>query len=438
MVREVLLDPIALLVLAGCCWAASGVASHGAEAGSAGPAVVAATAIILLVIATVTIADALLFDLSENTLLRTLPLGESGFLELRRAELAWWLWPLAALAASVAGSAAGTSGTIAIILTAIGCLDLAPLIAMHLRRAVGPRRRMVLTSAAVGTIVAAALCSNHAAEAGATTLAPALGLLLFGGGRWVGRSRARTFLRLHPHTASQVASRGSRANGITWSLWSRFVWLPSTLKARVLRDIVLLGRGWDLRGAALLALSPLSCLYLEGSLATVPNEAALSWRVLQSTALGSAVIAYAVGPGIYVLRSRAMSWERIAPTPGRNAALSSLCYGFLFATLHGALTLSVVAWSHDGSHDHAVVSLILPVLALEYSMVHFAALFSLSNGIGRRVSGEVMIVPSLVLVAIVLAGVSMLWTWAAPLYFVVTAGMVGQAIAAYERVEVTW
>ncbi|HCP44720.1 MAG TPA: hypothetical protein DIU15_01605 [Deltaproteobacteria bacterium] len=438
MVREVLLDPIALLVLAGCCWAASGLASHGAGMASAGPVCVASAAIVLLLLATVAIADALLFDLHENLLLRTLPLGEAGFLELRRAELRWWLWPMAALAMSIAGSALGTAGVVAVALTAIGCLDLAPLGAMHLRRTAGPHRRTVLVASGACTVLATALGATQSAGSTGDVLPIALGLLLLVAGRWAGRSRAASFVRLHPPIASQVASRGSRGMGSSWSMLAKALWLPAPLKARLLRDLVLLMRGWDLRGAALLALSPLSCLYLQGSLDVVPSEAALSWRVLQSTALGSAVIAYAVGPGVYVLRNRTMNWERIAPRPGRSAALASLAYGFLFATLHGAMTLGVVAWSHDGRYDHALGSLALPVLALEWSMVHFSALFSLGNGIGQRVSGEVMIVPSLVVVAVALAGVSMLWPWAAPLYFLVTGGMVGQAIHAYERVEVTW
>jgi hypothetical protein len=343
-----------------------------------------------LAIATL-IADSLLFASKDNELLRTQPLGRDGLLRVRRAELGWLLQPL----------------------------------------------RIVLLLAVAGRtgwgLAAGAWLATHFFPA------PALRLAIFL--RLRGRS-LRALISLRPEDFERLASEAqteppAERGRLSWFL-HRALPLPPRIRSRLVRDTLLLVRGQDLRGAFLIALSPLSFLLLRDELAVLKRTELLEWRTLTCAALGGAAIAYAVGPGIHLVRAHVLSWERVSRGAGRNALIAALIYALSFALLHGLGTLATVHLAEGGRFASHVPELIAPVLILELAMAHFVVLFTMGASSGRKVHGEGTLVLALPIVAVAVA----IAAWFSPgwaiLYFAVTGGMAAQAVDRYEQVEVSW
>ena len=346
--------------------------------------------LILLALASL-LADSLLFSSRDNELLRTQPLGPDGLLRVRHAELGWQLQPL----------------------------------------------RIVL-------LLALAPQEGWALAAGAWLVthllpAPALRIALFV--RLGGRSLSSLFV-LNPadfeRLASESITASPRRRGALWHTLQRILPLPARLRTRLVRDIILLVRGRDLRGAFLLAVSPLSYLLLMDELAVLKRPELVGWRTLTCAALGGAAVAYAVGPGIHLLRGRVMAWERVSQHAGRDAVRAALVYGLSFALLHGLGTLATVQFAESGRFASHVAGLIAPVLILELAMAHFVVLFTMGASTGKKVHGEGTLVLAVPIVAVGIAIAAWFSPWLAALYFILTGGMAAQALSRYEQIEVSW
>ncbi len=440
IVREVLIDPISWLLLAVSCWFLLRVATPLASPGTWGCVLVPAAALCTATVVAMLTADRLLFSERDNEVLRVQPLGEDGFYKVRSRELHWWAWPPALLAAA-AGLSVGSWTVAAATLAgslATGGIGIGG--ALLLRGWFGARRGLV--AATLVGVPLAGLWLGSASPLPRPDLGPWLAIAP--GLLWLllGTAAVPISLRMFRHSferlASDAAVRDRSEPGRMWHLMMALVPAPLTLRARLTRDLVLLTRGWDPRGALLIALSPLSCLYLADLLEQSIREAPMTWRVLEAAALGAAAIAYAVGPNIHVLRNEAMAWSRTSPRPGRNSLRGALAYGLLFAIAHGGLVLLTVALVRDGRYLDRVADLTFPVLALEAGMVHFAVVYSMAESLGRRVAGEGALILALACIAAGLAVVGYLYPLALPLYLVLMVGLVAQAVQRYESLEVTW
>ena len=337
------------------------------------------------------LADSLLFRSMDTELLRTQPLGSDGVLRVRQAELGWLLQPLRAilllvLAARVGWGFAGAGWLITHALP-------------------GPLLRLSVFLRLRGRSLSA------------------LWLL-----------RPEDFERL----SSEAVAASPKTRGRMWQLLQRALPLPTSLRSRVIRDVILLSRGRDLRGAFLLLLSPLSYLLLRDELEVLKRPELLSWRTLTCAALGGAAVAYAVGPGVHLLRNRVLSWERLNPRAGSQALRAALIYAFGFALLHALGTLATVHFAADGRFADQVPSLAGQVLVLEIAMAHFVVLFTMGASSGKKVHGEGTLVLALPIVAVGVAVAAWFSPGWAALYFLGTTGMAATASARYEQIEVSW
>ncbi len=428
--RGTLLDPMVWIGTVIATWAAGravGLAPAGTLAAQLAPACFA----VALILAGASLGRDLLFDRPENDLLRTLPMGPTGLLQVRRAEVGWWTTLPAIVTASlvwgIAGPAAGLGVLVAPRLGAAASCRLAVAAA---------KRPRLLGSGALGS-AALPLGARIVPPIGPTWVPLVLLGLVLGAAVLLGRGGEAAFLAHYEGTASQLRARSRRPRGAAWRILERVLPLPAPLRARVLRDLVLLADGRDGRGLALLLLSPLAFLMLfeAGSL---PASARLPWTVLSAAALGGVAVAWAAGPGIHAVRGEVLSWERLAPRPGQRALTASLLYGLGFALLHGVGLLAVVALAEGGRHAALVPSLVLPVLILEASLAHFVVVSIASTTDGRRAAGEGTLVLSLPIVAVAVALAGALAPWALPVYFLVTIPMARQAAARLDTVDVTW
>lgn len=434
LASSALLDPFSLVGAVAAAWAchragAAWVAGDAFRAAALGPLV-----LVGLTLLASALASGLLYDRRENDLLRSLPLGPAGFLRLCQQELHWWtVVPRLLGAAAVWGGADATAAAV-VFLGGWGATR-AGLATSLLLRARG--RRLGVRGAAVLLVgVGAGLRLTVGPElpiaAWAVAAIPAGALA---GSASLPRS---LWPRLGAVRLSEAVNRPRRA-GFAWAgLLDRVAPLPGPLRARLLRDLLLLIRGRDVRAALLLALSPLACLYLVDELGRSGSAQALTWRVLSAAALGGAAVAYAGGPAVHLLRARALAWERGAERPGRRHLTGAMLWSLGFATLHGLLILATVAFAQGGARAGLVPSLILPVLGLELAMAHFVVAFVAGATDGRRIAGEGTIALMLPVVALGVALVGLLAAWALPLYFVVTANMVGQGARRIDTMEVSW
>ncbi len=415
-VRGLVVDPIALLGTAVCAWALARTGAVGTGAALLG----------LIALAT-TVADDLLFRRPDGDLLRVQPLGPTGFLRVRQAELEWWMRLPALLAAAAAAGAGGAAAGGAALVAGWLVPPLGLRLALTLRGLGGRRAMHGLWLLALGAL-AAPLPHDWwvAAPVALLALAARPGL--------EASYRAR-FDRL----ASDAATAPRRRRAIAWPLLSLLARpLPGPLRARVVRDATLLVRGRDPQGLVLLLLSPLSCLLLRDELATLPSRAAMPWRVLTCAALGGAAVAYAIGPGLHRIRIGAMAWERTAPRPGRRAVAGAMAYAIPLALLHGGATLATLAAVQGGRFAPDVGMLALPVLGLEASLAWFVVAFVLGAQSGRRITGEGTLTLSLPVVGVGVAIAGVLMPALVPAFFVLTAPMLASAARRFERVEVTW
>ena len=414
--RELLLDPLT--------WA--GVLVAGWALHRTGVLEAEAALLALMGLATLQ-GDELLFRRRHGELLRTMPLGEDGFLRVCRTELGWWMHPARILAAAAASSDGGALTGVGVWLAATLAPSLGLRLAIALRRGFGGRGRLLALLPAVIAVPAPLPWSWEA-----ILVFAALALL-------ASRDLRAAFQRDFQRLASDACTAPAARSGATWRVLAALTRpLPVPVRARVVRDLVLLLRGRDVQGALLLLLSPLSCLLLVDELATMPSRAALPWRVLTAAALGGGAVAWAVGPGIHRVRNVVMSWERLSPRPGDRAMSGSLVYGLALALLHGGATLLTLALAQDGRFVADVPALILPVLGLELAMAHYVVAYTMGATRGRRVAGEGTIVLALPVVAVGVALAAMFHPGLVLLYFVLTAGMFSAGVRRYERVEVTW
>ena len=442
IVRGVLIDPISWLLIGASAWGLHRFAGGISQPGTLGASLLILTVLSGAVVFASIYADRLLFLEAENDFLRAQPLGELGFYRLRSVELSWWLRAPAVLAGA---AGLGASGWWLAILSAATVLALSALglgLSLILR---GPLRQLRSAVRILGLglpALALYLFGGQSIPATATPLEawlPACAAFALLSAALAARVLAPTlFRRQFDELSSLAAVRDRSDTGRFWSTLNACLPLPLPLRARLSRDLVLLARGWDARGALLLLLSPLSCLYLAEALSGSMREAAVLWRSLEAAALGAAAIAYAVGPNIHILRADTMVWSRTAPNPGRNELRSALLYAALFATMHGTLILGTVATVRDGRFADQLLVLAGPVLALEIFMVHFAVVFSMAESLGRRVAGEGALILALACVGAGLAVIAILYPLALPLYLIFTLGLAGRARERYERLEVTW
>ncbi len=421
-VRDVVLDPIAMLGTVVVAWAL-------VRSGAVGPE----AAVLLFAAFAIRTGDELLFTRPDGELLRVHPLGLTGFLKVRLAELGWWLHPPRVLLAACVG--AGYGFWFGIAAWALGGYGRSFGLwgAIHTRRASGRHGGWVWLPGAAAVVL------QHADVGAEAVLLGAAGVVL-------------TFATIAPwavegaylaHFDRLVSDAATAPRSRTRVLWSalRGLSLPIVdrgIRSRLVRDAVLTLRLQDPQGAILLLLAPLSCLLLVGELETLPTPAAMPWRTLTCAALGGAAVAYGTGPGIHRLRMASMPWERTSAHPGRRALASALVWALGLATLHGAATLATVALTQGGRFSGDVAGLALPVLGLEWAMAHFVVVQVFANQRGKRILGEGTLVLSLPVVAITIAVAGVLMPALIPVYFIVTAGMTAAAAARYDAVEVTW
>ena len=431
-----LLDPFSLVGAVAAAWAC-----QRAAAAWVGGDAVRTAALPILVLGTVVlvagaIASTLLYERRENDLLRSLPLGSGGFLKLCRTELGWWTTLPRLLAACAVWGGSGAAAAAVVFVGSWGAREAGLTAALALRAA--PRRH-VIRLAALGLMAAAAGIRWRTPALALPAEAPVLGAVLVGGLLCASAPLpSRLWSRVSAARLSEAAARPP-SRGWAWGpLLDRLLPLPGPLRARLLRDVLLLVRGRDVRALVLFSLSPLACLYLVDELARSGGAQALTWRVLSAAALGGAAVAYAGGPATHLLRARALSWERTARRPGPRHLTAALTWSLGFALAHGALILATVALAHGGRHADLVPSLILPVLGLEAAMAHFVVAFVAGATDGRRVHGEGTIALMLPVVALGVALVGLLVPWAVPLYFAVTGNMVRQGARRLETLEVAW
>ncbi len=446
-VRDIVLDPIAILGTAVVAWALVRTGVAGTLTGL----------LALTAIATRT-ADDLLFRRPDGDLLRVHPLGDEGFGAVRQAELGWWMHPVRILAAACAWSAAGP--WVAALTWYVGAM--APRLGMRLalagRRVLGARFGVWIWIPAAVSLAADVFGAGAVPGTGASAAAAADGVGAgsgFGGAAWSawavplafwglaavsGVGLRRAFVEQFPQLASDAATapraRGRRAWQVLYAGTLPFVW--ESHRVRLVRDALLTFRGQDPQGLILLTLAPLSCLVLVGELEALPSAAALTWRTLTCAALGGAAVAYAVGPGLHRLRIGTMAWERTAPSPGAGALTSALWWGMGLALLHGCATLATVMFAHDQRYLHEASALALPVLGLEAAMAHHVVTQTFATQSGRRILGEGTLVLSLPVVAVVVALAGLFVPPLVLAYFVITAGLTAAAAKRYEAVEVTW
>ena len=435
LVREVLLDPFAWVggVVIALVLARLGGSLEGPAAAAAAPL---AAGLLGLTIGSLG-SDVLLFETKENELLRTQPLGPRGLLAVRRAELGWWLHPIALLAAAFGAGAGGASSAIAAWIAVRLGRDASLVAALRLRTP--GRGRRVLAFAALG--VATSL-GALAIVPGLDPGAPVWGLPLAGaapvalGGLVAGRALTGVWDRRYEAMASAALAAPSLPHSRLWPRLARAVPLPPALRARWTRDLLLFVRGQDGRGAVLLLLAPLSVLAID--LDPTPTGGQLLWRALSAAALGGGAIAYAVGPGVHRLRIATLPWARTAPRPGRRALLGAMFWGLGLATLHGLWVLTWIGAARSGWFLADLPALVGPVLGLELAMAHFAVAFTLSRATGQRVLGEGMLIFAIPVVAIGVALAGVLAPWLIPLYFVATVGLMADAARRIDAIEVTW
>lgn len=421
-VRDVVLDPIAMLGTVVVAWAL-------VRSGAVGPE----AAVLLYAAFAIRTGDELLFVRPDGELLRVHPLGPTGFLKVRRAELGWWLHPPRVLLAACVGAGYGFwFGVAAWALGGYG-RSFGIWLAIHSRRLLRRHGGAVWLPGAAATVLHHVEGVPESLRLYAATVVIALATLA----PWaVETSYIVHFDRLVSDAATAPRSR-------TRLLWPalRALTLPVIdrgVRSRLVRDAVLTLRLQDPQGAILLLLAPLSCLLLVGELETLPTPAAMPWRTLTCAALGGAAVAYGTGPGIHRLRMASMPWERTSPQPGRRALTSALVWALGLATVHGLATLATVALAQDGRFADQATALALPVLGLEWAMAHFVVVQVFANQRGKRILGEGTLVLSLPIVAIAVAVAGVLMPALIPAYFLVTAGMTAQAAARYDAVEVTW
>lgn len=433
LVRDVLLDPFAWVggVVIGLVVARTGAVIDGPAIAATAPL---AASLLTLAVAVLG-ADALLFETKENELLRTQPLGPRGLLTVRTEELGWWMHPPALLAGAFAFGAAGFLPAVAAWLAARLGLPLGVLAALRLRtrgRSRGaPLAATVLTISAAGVLAASGL--ENGLETWALAGIGAGPLVLLG---LLSRSAVdRAWDARYEPMASEALAAPSRPRARLW-LAGTWLPLPAAVRARLLRDTLLLLRGRDGRGALLLLLAPLSVFAIE--LEPTPTAGQLLWRTLSAAAMGGGAIAYAVGPGIHRLRVAVMPWTRTAPQPGRRALVSGLLWGAGLAIAHSAWILLFVGMARDGWFRADLPALVGPVLGLELAMVHFSVAFTLSRAAGRKLVGEGMLIFALPAVAVGVALAGVLEPRVIPLYFVLTAPMMANAVRRIEEIEVTW
>jgi hypothetical protein len=431
-----LLDPFSLVGAAIAAWAChrAGAAWVGDDALRA--TLLAPGVLCALVLVSGAIGATLLYDRTENDLLRSLPLGERGFLKLSRKELGWWTVVPRALGAAAVLGGAGVGPALVVLVASSGSreagLSAAIILPRSARQHVGRAAASALAVAAAAVAWLSPAVAPPANAALASSIAAGLLLLATFG------SPARLWPRFGPARLSAASAR-PRTRGPAIGPWlDRILPLPGPARARLLRDLLLMLRGRDARALALFALSPLACIYLADELARGGTDQALTWRVLSAAALGGAAVAYAGGPGVHLLRTRALAWERMAPSPGRRHVVAALAWAMSFAALHGVLILATVFWADGGRSADLVPSLVLPVLVLETAMAHFVVGFVAGASDGQRVHGEGTIALMLPFVALGVALVGMLAPWAAPLYFLVTAKMVRDGARRIETMEVAW
>ncbi len=434
LVRDVLLDPFVWVggALIGVVAARLGAGLQGAGIAVTAPLAASLAGLSIALLG----ADTLLFGTAENELLRTQPLGPRGLLEVRRRELGWWMHGPALLAAAFALGAAGPMGAVAAWIAVRFSIDAGLRGALLLRGPRGGRRTNAVAIAILG-LGAGLLVSSPETGALPTQALPLLSaapvVLL---GLIAGRGLDGTWDRRYERLASAALAAPSRPRARVGRAMARFLPLPAPLRARVSRDLLLILRGQDGRGALLLALSFLSVGMID--LDPTPTSGQLLWRALSAAALGGGAIAYAVGPGVHRLRVAVLPWIRTSPHAGRRGVIAGLLWGGALATVHSCWVLLWIALARDGWFVSELPSLVGPVLGLELAMVHFSVLFTLSRASGRKVIGEGMLIFALPVVAIVVALAGVLAPWAIPLYFLVTAGMLGQAARRIDAIEVTW
>ena len=81
--------------------------------------------------------------------------------------------------------------------------------------------------------------------------------------------------------ASEAQTASPRARGRCWKTLEALLPLPAPLRSRLVRDLVLLLGGRDLRGATLLLLAPLSCLLLRDELNSLSSPSLLEMALHQ-------------------------------------------------------------------------------------------------------------------------------------------------------------
>jgi len=407
--RGYLLDPILWLGTLTVGWALG-----------QGPRIQIIPGLLILFAIAATLANSLLFASKDNELLRTQPLGRWGLLRVRLAELRWQLVPLRAVLFLALVPHEGWL-TAALVWAASHLLDV-PAIRLAVLLRMRGRKLPELPSSIEAETDSTAKRQAQATEEGSLPL----GL------------QSQRLARQFEFLASEAVSASPRRRGALWNLLERVLPLPRRIRSRVVRDLILLLRGQDLRGAFLIAASPASYLVLRDELAVLRRPELVGWRTLTCAALGGAAVAYAVGPGIHLVRNQVMSWERVSRQAGRSALRGALAYALGFAALHSVGTLIAVALSANGRFADHVPGLIAPVLILELAMAHFVVVFTMGASSGRKVHGEGTLVLALPIVAVGVAIFAWFSPWIAALYFLVTGGMAAQAVLRYEKVEVSW
>jgi len=429
MVRGPLLDPIALIGTGAAAWGAWRLGALHPE--GLGPVLAPVAALLALLAVAGLLAEDLLFRRPENDLLRAQPLRRDDLRRLRELEVRWWCGPLRLV---IAGFVLGAAGWLPAAATLLPGFAGAAVGLARVARRLGRRAPMALLLGAVPGAAAWALLGSHpwaAPEWAPVVAALATQAAMHG----IAAALRPGFEEEYDRLASAAATAPPRRRGASWRRLQRLLPLPPPIRARLLRDLAQFTRGQDLRAAALLALAPLSVITLA---TTVLQPRELAWASLTAAAMGGAAVAYAVGPGVHVLRNRAMSWERTAPRPGRRALAAALLWASGPALAHGACVLVAARLSSDGLHAAAVPALVLPVLGLELAMAHYVVAWTQSTSLGKRVAGEGTMVFSLPVVALLVAVAGRIAPPVVLLYFVISVPLLVQASQRYDAVEVTW
>jgi len=439
--RDALLDPFGWVGILVVSYVLFDLAAAFANGDPARGAAVVVAALAVLVSTTHRTADFLLFEMKENDFLRTQPLGPRGLLLVRAEELGWWSLPPRLIAAAAAFGAGGVAAAAGVFVAGTLLDRTALRLAIVLRRRFEGREAAAGASGALaGALILSTMPGGRLLlPEAASTPAIAGAAVICGGAAWLfGRGLEASFDRDYATAASNASIATPLSAGRTWRLLERVLPLPAAIRIRVVRDLVLLLRGWDGRGLLLLLLSPLAAVFLIGELQGHLRPDALLWRVLQAAALGGAAVAYACGPGVHLLRNAGMVWERTSPNPGAGAGAAAHVYAAGFALLHGVVLLGAAALADGGRHLDLLPRIAPAVLLLELAMAHYTVGYSMTRTTGRRIAGEATLAFALPVVAVAVAGASLFHPALGLVYFVVTAGMFAQGAARYEAVEVTW